>query len=73
MSYNKKQKIRYFSRISTREAEKIAYSWMSSKLNPVEGKNIWQSQGQSIKMQQNDQYEIQIMLQEMIDMIDNDS
>ncbi len=32
---------------------------------------MWQIQSQLIKVQQNDQYELQITLQKMIDIIDN--
>src|SRR6266540_505199 len=68
---NKDWKLRYFRRISTKDAEGIAQSWISTELNPVEGENMWQSQSPLIETQQDDQPELQITLQEVIDMIDN--
>ena len=63
-------KLRYFSRISVKDAEEIARNWISTELNPVEGENMWQSQSPLSETQQDDQPELQITLQEMIDMID---
>jgi len=37
---NKDWKIRHFSRISVKNAEDIAHSWISTELNPVEGENM---------------------------------
>ncbi len=48
--------------MSIKEAEEIANSWISTELNPKERKNMWQSQSQLIKAQQNDQPELQITL-----------
>src|SRR6266542_2796348 len=62
-------KMRYFSRISIKDAEKIARNWISTELNPVEGENMWQNQSSSIEAQQNDQPALQITLQEVINMI----
>ena len=42
-------KMRYFSRISTKDAEEISRNWISTELNPVEGENMWQSQGLRIE------------------------
>ncbi len=56
--------------MSNKDAESIAQSWISTELNPVEGKNMWQSQSLLIETQQDDQPELQITLQEVIDMID---
>ena len=41
---NKDWKMRHFSRISVKDAEEIARSWISTELNPVEEENMWQSQ-----------------------------
>src|SRR6266498_2728814 len=64
-------KMRYFSRISIKDAEEIACNWISMELNPVEGENMWYDQSSSTKAQQNDQQELQITLQEVIGMIDS--
>src|SRR6266498_818247 len=64
-------KIRYFSRISVKNAEEIARNWISTELNPVEGENMWHDQSSLIDAQQNDQPELQITLQEVIGMIDS--
>src|SRR6266540_3990343 len=64
-------KMRYFSRISTKDAEEIARNWISTELNPVEGENMWYDQSSSTEAQQNDQPELQITLQEVIGMIDS--
>src|SRR6266542_2461867 len=37
-------KMRYFSRISVKDAEEIACNWISMELNPVEGENMWHDQ-----------------------------
>src|SRR6266540_7533006 len=63
--------MRYFSRISVKDAEEIARNWISTELNPVEGKNMWPSQSSSIEAQQGDQPGLQITLQEVISMIDS--
>ncbi len=67
----KNWKIRYFSRISVKDAEEIARNWISTELNPVEGENMWHNQSSSIEAQQDDQPELQITLQEVISMIDS--
>src|SRR6266498_2530860 len=64
-------KMRYFSRISVKDAEEIARNWISTELNPVEGENMWNDQSSLIDAQQNDQPELQITLQEVIGMIDS--
>src|SRR6266542_6521830 len=64
-------KMRYFSRISVKDAEEIARNWISTELNPVEGKNMWHDQNSLTEAQQSDQPELQITLQEVISMIDN--
>ncbi len=64
-------KMRYFSRISTKDAEEIARNWISTELNPVEGENMWNNQSSSTEAQQSDQPELQITLQEVIGMIDS--
>src|SRR6266542_1747090 len=64
-------KMRYFSRISTKDAEEIARNWISTELNPVEGENMWHDQSSLIDAQQNDQLGLQITLQEVISMIDS--
>src|SRR6266540_2396108 len=64
-------KLRYFSRISVKDAEEIARNWISTELNPVEGENMWNDQSSIIDAQQNDQPELQITLQEVISMIDS--
>ena len=64
-------KLRYFSRISVKDAEEIARNWISTELNPVEGENMWHDQSSLIDAQQNDQPELQITLQEVIGMIDS--
>src|SRR6266540_1299994 len=63
-------KMRYFSRISVKDAEEIACNWISTELNPVEGENMQHNQRSSIEAQQSDQPELQITLQEVIGMID---
>src|SRR6266498_3160396 len=63
-------KLRYFSRISVKDAEEIARNWISTELNPVEGKNMWPNQSSLIEAQQSDQLVLQITLQEVINMID---
>src|SRR6266542_609333 len=63
-------KLRYFSRISVKDAEEIACNWISTELNPVEGENMWHNQSSTIEAQQSDQPVLQITLQEVIDMID---
>src|SRR6266542_341925 len=62
-------KIRYFSHISIKDAEEIARNWISTKLNPVEGENMWHNQSSSIEAQQSNQPALQITLQEVIDII----
>ena len=37
---NKDWKIRHFRRMSVKDAEDIASSWISMELNPVEGENM---------------------------------
>src|SRR6266540_514863 len=64
-------KMRYFSRISVKDAEEIARNWISTELNPVEGENMWYNQSSSTEAQQSDQPELQITLQEVISMIDS--
>src|SRR6266498_3520505 len=64
-------KLRYFSRISIKDAEEIARNWISTELNPVEGENMWHDQSSSMDAQQNDQLGLQITLQEVIGMIDS--
>src|SRR6266542_3960561 len=64
-------KMRYFSRISTKNAEEIARNWISTELNPVEGENMWHDQSSLTEAQQSDQPELQITLQEVIGMIDS--
>src|SRR6266542_3974420 len=64
-------KMRYFSRISVKDAEEIARNWILTELNPVEGENMWSNQSPSIEAQQNDQPVLQITLQEVISMIDS--
>src|SRR6266498_3195168 len=64
-------KMRYFSRISVKDAEEIAHNWISTELNPVEGENMWQDQSSLIEAQQDDQPELQITLQEVISMINS--
>src|SRR6266540_1425561 len=64
-------KLRYFSRISVKDAEEIARTWISTELNPVEGENMWYDQSSLLEAQQNDQSELQITLQEVIGMIDS--
>src|SRR6266542_5611390 len=64
-------KLRYFSRISVKDAKEIARNWISTELNPVEGENMWHDQSSLIDAQQNDQPELQITLQEVIGMIDS--
>src|SRR6266542_2370057 len=49
---NKDWRLRYFRRMSNKDTEGIAQSWISSELNPVEGKNMWQSQSLLIETQQ---------------------
>src|SRR6266498_2138145 len=61
--------MRYFSRISVKDAEEIASNWISMELNPVEGENMWQSS--LIEAQQSDQPKLQITLQEVIGMINS--
>src|SRR6266508_6276623 len=67
----KSWKMRYFSRISVKDAEEIAHNWLSTELNPVEGENMWPNLSSSIEAQQRDQPELQITLQEVIGMIDS--
>src|SRR6266498_6078457 len=62
---NKDWKLSYFKRISSKDAESIAQSWISTELNPVEGENMWQSQSSQMEAQQDDQPELQITLQEV--------
>src|SRR6266498_756742 len=64
-------KMRYFSRINVKDAEEIARNWISTELNPVEGKNMWHDQSSLTEAQQSDQPELQITLQEVIGMIDS--
>src|SRR6266498_1111873 len=64
-------KLRYFSRISVKDAKEIARNWISTELNPVEGEDMWHDQSSLIEAQQNDQPELQITLQEVIDRIDS--
>ncbi len=64
-------RMRYFSRISVKDAEEIARNWISTELNPVEGENMWPNQSLSIEAQQSDQPVLQITLQEVISMIDS--
>jgi|SRR6266508_4038736 len=44
MPYNKTWKLRHFRDMSVKDAEEIAHNWISMKLNPIEGENIWQNQ-----------------------------
>src|SRR6266536_2365349 len=55
-------KMRYFSRISVKDAEEIARNWISTELNPVEGKNMWHDQSSVIEAQQSDQPGVQLTL-----------
>src|SRR6266498_1494515 len=71
MPIGKDWKLRYFSRISVKDAEEIARNWISTELNPVGGENMWQDQSSLPKAQQSDQPELQITLQEMISLIDS--
>src|SRR6266540_5217155 len=64
-------KLRYFSRISTKDADEIARNWISTELNPVEGENMWNNQSSITEAQQRSQPELQITLQEVIGMIDS--
>src|SRR6266498_1024712 len=64
-------KMRYFSRISVKDAEEISRNWISTELNPVEGENMLNDQNLLIEAQQSDQPELQITLQEVIGMIDS--
>src|SRR6266540_799320 len=64
-------KMRYFSRISVKDAEEIARNWISTELNPVEGENMWHDQCSLIEAQQNNQPDLQVTLQEVIGMIDS--
>src|SRR6266542_1203859 len=64
-------KMRYFSRISVKDAEEIAHNWISTELNPVEGEDMWHNQSSSTEAQQSDRPELQITLQEVIGMIDS--
>ena len=41
---NKDWRLRYFRRMSNKDAEEITQIWISTELNPVEGENMWQSQ-----------------------------
>src|SRR6266498_1441197 len=68
---SKNWKMRYFSRINVKDAEEIARNWISTELNPVEGKNMWHDQSSLTEAQQSDQPELQITLQEVIGMIDS--
>src|SRR6266542_3518415 len=68
---DKDWKMRYFSRISVKDAEEIARNWISTELNPVEGENMWYDQSSLTEAQQNDRPELQITLQEVIGMIDS--
>src|SRR6266545_5558055 len=49
MPIGKDWKMRYFSRISVKDAEDIAHSWISTELNPVEGENMLHNQSSSIE------------------------
>ena len=40
MPIGKDWKMRYFSRMSVKNAEEIARNWISTELNPVEGENM---------------------------------
>src|SRR6266511_3516123 len=71
MPIGKDWKMRYFSRISVKDAEEIARNWISTELNPVEGENMWHDQSLLTEAQQSDQPELQITLQEVIGMIDS--
>src|SRR6266540_5635873 len=64
-------KMRYFSRISVKDAKEIARNWISTELNPVEGESMWPNQSSSTEAQQSDQPVLQITLQEVIGMIDS--
>ncbi len=57
--------------MSGKDVEEIAYSWISTEINLVEGENMWQSQNPSVEVQQDNRLDLQIILQEMIDIIDN--
>src|SRR6266540_1855960 len=67
---NEDWRLRYFRRMSNKDAESIAQSWISTELNPVEGENMWQNQSPLVETQQDDQPELQITLQEVINTID---
>src|SRR6266540_440126 len=71
MPIGKDWKMRYFSRISVKDAEEIARNWISTELNPVEGENMWQDQSLITEAQQSDPLELQITLQEVISRIDS--
>ncbi len=61
-----------FANIKNSDIEKIIYSRISLKLNPIEEKNMWQSLNSSSMTQQNNRHkEVQIILQEMINMINS--
>ncbi len=55
--------------MNAQDIEEMSHIWISTKLNPVEGKNMWQSQNLFQETQQDDQQDRQITLQEVIDMI----
>src|SRR6266542_2154948 len=63
--------MRYFSRISIKDAEEIARNWISTELNPVEGEDRWHNQSSSTEAQQSDRPELHITLQDVIGMIDS--
>src|SRR6266542_1674962 len=71
MPIGKDWKMRYFSRMSVKNAEEIARNWISTELNPVEGENMWHDQSLLTEAQQSDQPELQITLQEVISMINS--
>ncbi len=49
MSWNKDWKMRYLNYMTNQDAEEISRIWILTKLNPVEGENIWQSPDPSQK------------------------
>ena len=41
--------------MNIKDTEEIAHNWILTELNLIEGENMWQSQNQSVIMQQDDQ------------------
>ncbi len=55
MLYNKTWKLRYFRDMDIKDTEEIALNWISTKLNPIEGENMWQNQSPPLEVQRDDQ------------------